>query len=68
MIQPHAPAAALPQLPIDLPTGETDVRKMRVWAGELVRKCRSFKPRPRRRFRFARDLVEDLSRLLAPLL
>ena len=47
---------------------EPDVRKMRVWAGELVRKCRSFKPRPRRRFRFARDLVEDLSRLLAPLL
>ncbi len=47
---------------------EPDVRTMRVWAGELVRKCREFKPRPRRRLRFARELAEDLSRLLAPLL
>jgi cardiolipin synthase len=41
---------------------------VRVWAGELVRKCRDFTPRPRRRLGVVSDIAEDLSRLLAPLL
>jgi cardiolipin synthase A/B len=46
---------------------EADVRAMRVWAGELVRHSILFTgERPRRRW--IDGVVEDLSRLLAPLL
>lgn len=47
---------------------ETDVRAMRVWAGELLRSCVEPKPERRPRFRLLGNLAEDLSRLLAPLL
>lgn len=47
---------------------EPDVRAMRIWAGEMVRKCREFSPRNKHRLRFAHDLAEDISRLIAPLL
>jgi len=47
---------------------ETDVRAMRVWAGELLRSCVEPKPEPRPRTRLLGNLAEDLSRLLAPLL
>lgn len=47
---------------------ETDVRAMRVWAGELLRTCVEPKPEPRPRTRLLGNLAEDLSRLLAPLL
>jgi cardiolipin synthase A/B len=46
---------------------EKDVRKMRVWAGDLVRSSTPFEPDPNERRRLG-SLVEDLSRLLAPLL
>lgn len=47
---------------------ETDVRAMRVWAGELLRDCVEPKPEPRPRGRLLGNIAEDLSRLLAPLL
>lgn len=47
---------------------ESDVRAMRAWAGELVRHSIEFTPDPTRRRRWLGDLLEDLSRLLAPLL
>lgn len=46
---------------------EGDVRAMRVWAGELVRDSIEYRPDLARR-RWFGDLLEDLSRLLAPLL
>ncbi len=47
---------------------EPEVRAMRIWAGELVRQCRTHDPDRRHRFPFLTNMAEDLSRLLAPLL
>ncbi|MFA6962008.1 MAG: phospholipase D-like domain-containing protein [Opitutaceae bacterium] len=47
---------------------EPDVLAMRAWAGELLRECIEPKPEPRRRTRIWGNIIEDLSRLLAPLL
>jgi cardiolipin synthase A/B len=47
---------------------ESDVRAMRVWAGELVRQSVPFEPDAPRKRKWLGDLAEDLSRLLAPLL
>jgi len=47
---------------------EPDVRAMRIWAGELVRKCREHDPDRKHRFPFLSNMAEDLSRLLAPML
>jgi cardiolipin synthase len=47
---------------------ENDILAMRAWATELLSKCREPKPEGRRRLRILSNLVEDLSRLLAPLL
>ncbi|MDR1282638.1 MAG: cardiolipin synthase [Opitutaceae bacterium] len=48
--------------------GQDDARALRTWAGELVRECVEMSPTEIRGRRFIGGLVEDLSRLLAPLL
>ena len=45
-----------------------DVRAMRVWAEELATHCHKPKPRKSRRHRIIGNILEDLCRLLAPLL
>jgi cardiolipin synthase len=47
---------------------EPEVRAMRVWAEELMAHSRKPKPEPARRFPLIGNVVEELSRLLAPLL
>ena len=47
---------------------ETDVRAMRLWAGELVRECVEPKPDAHPRNKLLGNIAEDLSRLFAPLL
>jgi cardiolipin synthase len=44
---------------------EPDVRAVREWIGALLARCQ---PAPQRRRGFARNVLEDLSRLMAPLL
>jgi cardiolipin synthase len=46
----------------------TDVHALRAWAGELARSCRALTLVDLRRRGFPANLVEDLSRLLTPLL
>ena len=48
--------------------GEREARALRVWAGELARDCRPLGLADLRRRKFPANLVEDLSRLLSPLL
>lgn len=45
-----------------------EVLAMKAWAAELLTHCREPSPERRRRFRLLGSLVEELSRLLAPLL
>ncbi len=45
-----------------------DVHVLRSWAGELARSCRSLTLADLKRRRFPANIVEDLSRLLTPLL
>jgi cardiolipin synthase len=45
-----------------------DVAAMKTWATQLMQRCEIAKPERRRRSRFIGNVVEDLSRLLAPLL
>ena len=45
-----------------------EVLAMRRWAGELVRACVEPKPEKPHRFRLLGNLIEDISRLFAPLL
>lgn len=47
---------------------ESDVRAMREWACELLTHCRETKPERRRRSRIVGNVLEDIARLLAPLL
>jgi cardiolipin synthase len=46
----------------------TDVQAMKAWAVELTRHCRESKLRPSKKFRPFGNLLEEVSRLLAPLL
>jgi cardiolipin synthase len=46
----------------------SEARAMRSWAESLIESCSIYTPAPKRPFQFFRDLAEDLSRLLAPLL
>jgi cardiolipin synthase A/B len=46
----------------------SDVLAMKAWAVELAQRCHPPKPERRKRLRVVGNLVEDLSRLLAPLL
>jgi cardiolipin synthase len=46
----------------------SDVSAMKDWAVELARRCHPPKPERRRKTRLLGNIVEDLSRLLAPLL
>lgn len=46
----------------------TDVSAMKAWAIELAQRCHPPKPERKKRSRFVGNVVEDLSRLLAPLL
>ena len=45
-----------------------DVQAMKAWAVELTRHCHESKLRPSRKFRAFGNLLEEVSRLLAPLL
>ncbi len=45
-----------------------DVQVMKAWALELTRHCHESKPRPAKKFHPFGNLLEELSRLLAPLL
>jgi cardiolipin synthase len=45
-----------------------DVTAMKEWAVELARRCVAPKPERRRKTRILGNVVEDVSRLLAPLL
>ncbi len=45
-----------------------EVRAMKAWATDLAHRCEVSKPERRRRTRILGNVVEDLSRLLAPLL
>ena len=45
-----------------------DVAAMKTWAVELARRCQPLKVERRRKMRILGNVVEDLSRLLAPLL
>jgi hypothetical protein len=45
-----------------------EVAAMKTWATHLMQRCEIAKPERRRRSRFIGNVVEDLSRLLAPLL
>ena len=45
-----------------------EVASIKAWALKLAGRCRPPKPERRKRFRFFSSLMEDLSRLLAPLL
>ncbi len=45
-----------------------EVRAIKAWARSLTEHCREVKSEPARKFRLLNALVEDLSRLLAPLL
>lgn len=45
-----------------------DARAMKLWAVALTRHCRELEPDPAKKFRLLGNVVEDLSRLLAPLL
>jgi cardiolipin synthase A/B len=45
-----------------------EVAAMKRWAVELAQRCHPPKPEPRRKTRFVGNVLEDLSRLLAPLL
>lgn len=47
---------------------EPDVLAMRAWAEDLVKHCRESKPERRRRTRIVGNVIEDIARLLAPLL
>lgn len=47
---------------------ETDVKAMRAWAEDLLTHCREKKPERRRRYRIVGNVIEDIARLLAPLL
>lgn len=46
----------------------TDVAAMKAWARELLESCREPKKERRKRFRIIGNVIEDLCRLLAPLL
>jgi cardiolipin synthase len=45
---------------------QPELRELRAWVEDLMRSCHA--PEPELRHRFARSVVEDLSRLMAPLL
>jgi cardiolipin synthase len=45
-----------------------DVQTMKAWAVSLSQDCREAKAEPAKRFRLVGEVIEDLSRLLAPLL
>jgi cardiolipin synthase len=47
---------------------ESDVRAMRVWAGELLRECVEPRVETHPRYRLLGNIAEDISRLFAPLL
>jgi cardiolipin synthase A/B len=47
---------------------ESDVSAIRAWADELLKSCKELKQERRRRSRIMSAIVEDLCRLLAPLL
>ncbi|MBC8008501.1 MAG: cardiolipin synthase, partial [Burkholderiales bacterium] len=47
---------------------EPDTRALRIWAGELVRDCRPLGLSDLKRRKFPANILEDLSRLLSPLL
>jgi len=47
---------------------EKDVQAMRVWADDLLKHCRESKPERRPRTRILGNVIEDIARLLAPLL
>jgi len=46
----------------------TDVAAMKAWAKKLLESCREPKNERRRKFRLVGNVLEDLSRLFAPLL
>ncbi len=48
--------------------GASEVNQLRVWAGDLVRRCEAQHPRRLKRRGLFGNIAEDLSRLLAPLL
>ncbi|MFT3780795.1 MAG: phospholipase D-like domain-containing protein [Nibricoccus sp.] len=47
---------------------ESDVAAMKAWARDLLNSCREPKKERRKKFRVVGNVLEDLSRLLAPLL